>query len=165
MSVTLRTLSGGRRAVVALMMLVIASTIALPLREAEAARASKPKEIVVVGSKVKEVIREAGLRSEGNLVAALSNLVRDNMGAAMDRAEKNGRYRLRAFDLSCPTPPERDDPRMTKADLVETLATSNGFTLGRDFQDALNAYALGLLDEAIARARGNNRSTVRPHDL
>lgn len=51
---------------------VIAATILLTgtilasisIEEADAARASKPKEIVVVGSKVKEVIREAGLRSD-----------------------------------------------------------------------------------------------------
>jgi hypothetical protein len=30
------------------------------------AKSSKPKEIVVVGSKIKEVIKEAGLRCKGN---------------------------------------------------------------------------------------------------
>lgn len=37
------------------------------------ARSSKPKEIVVVGSKVKEVVKEAGLRSDGELVQALAD--------------------------------------------------------------------------------------------
>ena len=38
---------------------------------------SKPKEIVVVGSKVKEVVKEAGLRSDGDLVQAVSDKVHE----------------------------------------------------------------------------------------
>ena len=41
----------------------------------------KPKEIVVVGSKVKEVIKKAGLRSDGELVQAVSDKVHDLLAA------------------------------------------------------------------------------------
>jgi hypothetical protein len=63
------------------------------------ARSSKPKEIVVVGSKVKEVIREAGLRSDGELVQAVSDKVHDLLGAAIERCKSNGRSTVRPYDL------------------------------------------------------------------
>lgn len=63
------------------------------------ARSSKPKEIVVVGSKVKEVIREAGLRSDGELVQAVSDKVHEVLGAASKRCTSNGRSTVRPYDL------------------------------------------------------------------
>ena len=59
----------------------------------------KPKEIVVVGSKVKEVIREAGLRSDGELVQAVSDKVRELLGAAIKRCKGNNRGTVRPYDL------------------------------------------------------------------
>ena len=63
------------------------------------ARSSKPKEIVVVGSKVKEVIREAGLRSDGELVAAVSDKVHGLLQEAIKRCTANGRSTVRPYDL------------------------------------------------------------------
>jgi hypothetical protein len=63
------------------------------------ARSSKPKEIVVVGSKVKEVIREAGLRSDGDLVAAVSDRVHTLLQDAIKRCTANGRSTVRPHDL------------------------------------------------------------------
>ena len=63
------------------------------------ARSSKPKEILVVGSKVKEVIRAAGLRSDGELVEAVSDKVHEMLAAGMSRAETNGRSTVRPGDL------------------------------------------------------------------
>ncbi len=63
------------------------------------ARASKPKEIVVVGSKVKEVIKEAGLRSDGELVQAVSDKVHELLGAAIIRCKGNNRSTVRPHDL------------------------------------------------------------------
>ena len=63
------------------------------------ARASKPKEIVVVGSKVKEVIKEAGLSSDGELVQAVSDRVHDMLNEAIKRAKGNNRSTVRPYDL------------------------------------------------------------------
>lgn len=63
------------------------------------ARSSKPREIVVVGSKVKEVVREAGLRSDGELVQAVSDKVHEILGAAIKRCTSNGRSTVRPYDL------------------------------------------------------------------
>ncbi len=63
------------------------------------ARSSKPKEIVVVGSKVKDVIRSNGLRSDGELVAAVSEKVHEMLGAAITRAKSNKRGTVRPYDL------------------------------------------------------------------
>jgi hypothetical protein len=67
----------------------------------KAARASKskPREIVVVGSKVKDVVRDAGLRSDGDLIQAISDKVHDLLGAAINRTQGNGRGTVRPHDL------------------------------------------------------------------
>jgi hypothetical protein len=61
--------------------------------------AKKPKEIVVVGSKIKEVIKEAGLRSDGELIQALSDKVHDMLGGAIKRCQGNSRSTVRPHDL------------------------------------------------------------------
>ncbi len=130
-----------------------------------AARSSKPKEIVVVGSKVKDVVRSAGFGIEGNLIAALGGRILANLDAAMDRAERNGRYSLAAEDLDCPTPPDRGDVRMTKSELIAAIAESSGFETEPGFLAALNAYANRIVAEGLGRAASNKRGTVRPYDL
>lgn len=57
------------------------------------------KEIVVVGSKVKDVVREAGLRSDGELVQAVSEKVHELLAAAIQRCTSNGRSTVRPYDL------------------------------------------------------------------
>lgn len=57
------------------------------------------KEVLVVGSKVKEVIREAGLRSDGELVQAVSDKVHELLDAAIGRAIANRRSTVRPYDL------------------------------------------------------------------
>ena len=59
----------------------------------------KPKEILVVGSKVKEVVRQAGLRSDGDLVQAVSDKVHEILESAIARAESNKRGTVRPYDL------------------------------------------------------------------
>lgn len=68
---------------------------------AKAKKASKKKsrEVVVVGSKVKDVVRSAGLRSDGDLVQAVSECVHDLLGAAIERAQSNKRGTVRPHDL------------------------------------------------------------------
>ena len=60
---------------------------------------AKAREIVVVGSKVKEVIKEAGLRSDGDLVQAVSDQVHESLLRAIRRARSNGRSTVRPYDL------------------------------------------------------------------
>jgi len=62
-------------------------------------RAKKAKEIVVVGSKVKDIVRSAGLRSDGDLVQAVSDQVHKILEAAIYRAGKNKRGTVRPYDL------------------------------------------------------------------
>jgi hypothetical protein len=66
---------------------------------ADKAPAKKAREVVVVGSKVKDVIREAGLRSDGELVQAISDKVHDLLEAAVERANGNKRGTVRPYDL------------------------------------------------------------------
>ena len=61
--------------------------------------ANKPKEIVVVGSKVNEVVRAAGLRSDGELVSAVSDKVHEMLAEAIARCTSNGRSTVRPHDL------------------------------------------------------------------
>jgi hypothetical protein len=58
-----------------------------------------PKEILVVGSKVKDVIRDAGLRSDGELIQAVSDKVHELLGAAIERCKSNNRSTVRPHDL------------------------------------------------------------------
>jgi histone H3/H4 len=57
------------------------------------------QENLVVGSKVKAVIKEAGLRSGGELAEAVSAKVHEMLAAAIERAQKNGRSTVRPHDL------------------------------------------------------------------
>jgi len=59
----------------------------------------KIKEIVVVGSKVKEVIKQAGLRSDGELVQAISDKVHELLARAVARCKGNKRGTVRPHDL------------------------------------------------------------------
>ncbi len=65
----------------------------------KAATKKKDREIVVVGSKIKDVVREAGLRSDGELVAAVSEKVHDLLEAAIARCQANNRGTVRPHDL------------------------------------------------------------------
>ena len=64
-----------------------------------AAAKKKSREIVVVGSKIKEVIRSAEFRSDGELVQAVSEKVHDLLEAAIERARENKRGTVRPYDL------------------------------------------------------------------
>jgi hypothetical protein len=59
----------------------------------------KSREIVVVGSKVKDVIRNANLRSDGELVQAVSEKVHEMLEAAIERTTRNNRGTVRPYDL------------------------------------------------------------------
>jgi hypothetical protein len=132
--------------------------------DATAARSSKPKEIVVVGSKVKEVIREAGLRSDGELVQAVSDKVHELLGAAMRRAAANRRAELRFFDITCWSD-ELNRVLLVRPGLVRKLVAERGFVADHEFVQALSDTLHRVLGDAIERTGSNKRGTVRPYDL
>jgi len=68
-------------------------------KKKSSAAPKKVREVVVVGSKVKDVVREAGLRSDGELVQAISDKVHDLLEAAIVRAQENKRGTVRPYDL------------------------------------------------------------------
>ena len=55
--------------------------------------------VLVVGSKIKDVVREHNLQSSGELVEAVSTKVHEMLKAACKRAEENGRKTVRSYDL------------------------------------------------------------------
>ena len=57
------------------------------------------KETLVVGSKVKDYIKEGDLRSDGDLVESLSAKVEEMLKSAMARCKENGRSTVRPCDL------------------------------------------------------------------
>jgi hypothetical protein len=60
---------------------------------------SAPREILVVGSKVKDVVRTSGCQSSGDLVEAISARVHEMVCNAVERAKGNGRATVRPYDL------------------------------------------------------------------
>jgi hypothetical protein len=57
------------------------------------------QEILVVGSKVKAFVSGQGLRSDGELIAAVSAKVEQLLTEAVARAKTNGRQTVRPGDL------------------------------------------------------------------
>jgi len=69
------------------------------VKKAGKAKAAKPREVLVVGTKVKDVVRDAGCMSAGDLVEAISARVHDMLASAAERARANGRSTVRPYDL------------------------------------------------------------------
>ncbi len=61
--------------------------------------AAAPRETLVVGTKVKDVVKAAGLQSSGDLIDSLSHKVHDLLAAAISRAGGNQRKTVRPIDL------------------------------------------------------------------
>ena len=57
------------------------------------------RDILVVGSKMKDVVKKAGCMSSGELIAAVSERVHEMLAAAVQRAKTNGRATVRPHDL------------------------------------------------------------------
>ncbi len=56
-------------------------------------------EILVVGSKMKDVVKSAGCMSSGDLIEAVSEKVHEMLSNATARAKGNGRSTVRPYDL------------------------------------------------------------------
>ncbi|MGF1508467.1 MAG: hypothetical protein ACFB9M_03080 [Myxococcota bacterium] len=63
------------------------------------APAKKPREMLLVQSKVKEYVREAGFMCSSDLVEQLNEHVAMMLDRAAQRAEANGRKTARASDV------------------------------------------------------------------
>ncbi len=61
--------------------------------------APQAKEVLVIASKIKDVIKAAGLQSSGDLVDGVSARVHELLAAAVQRAKANGRATVRPYDL------------------------------------------------------------------
>jgi hypothetical protein len=59
----------------------------------------KAREVLVVASKIKDVVKAAGLQSSGDLIDGVSDKVYDMLKAAAERAKANGRATIRPYDL------------------------------------------------------------------
>jgi hypothetical protein len=57
------------------------------------------REILIVGSKMKDVVKSLGYMSSGDLIEALSERVHQMLQSAAQRAEENGRSTVRPYDL------------------------------------------------------------------
>ncbi len=57
------------------------------------------REVLVVGTKVKDVVKSAGLQSSGELIEAISSRVHELLKGAIERASGNGRKTVRSYDL------------------------------------------------------------------
>lgn len=68
-------------------------------KTAKGGKKSGSRENLVVGSKVKDVVKSAGLQSSGELIEAVSARVHELVSAAIERASGNGRKTVRAYDL------------------------------------------------------------------
>jgi hypothetical protein len=66
---------------------------------AKAKKAAKGGVNLVVGSKVKDVVRGAGVRAAGDLVEAVSAAVGTMLKTAIGRCKANGRGTVRPQDL------------------------------------------------------------------
>ncbi len=61
--------------------------------------APQEKEVLVIASKIKDVVKAAGLQSSGDLVEGVSTKVHEMIAAAVQRAKANGRATVRPCDL------------------------------------------------------------------
>jgi len=57
------------------------------------------KDILIVGSKAKTVVSAKGMRSDGELITAISDKVHEMIEGAITRAKENGRSTVRPHDL------------------------------------------------------------------
>lgn len=56
-------------------------------------------DILVVGTKMKDVVKNAGCMSSAELIEAVSAKVHDMLISAAERAKQNGRTTVRPYDL------------------------------------------------------------------
>lgn len=68
-------------------------------KKAKKSGGSKGGEVFVVGSKVKDAVRKAGLRTAGDALDALNAEVGEVIRRAVERAKSNGRQTIRPGDF------------------------------------------------------------------
>ena len=71
----------------------------------------------------------------------------------------------KAAKQSTATAASADDVQLVVASRIKEAARAADIRVAGDFADAFNAEVNEVLQRAIARAKANNRSTLRPGDL
>ncbi len=65
----------------------------------KSAKKNGSRDILIVGSKMKDVVKKHGCMSSGELIEAVSAKVHELLAAAAQRAKTNGRATVRPHDL------------------------------------------------------------------
>lgn len=129
---------------------------------------AKPKEIVVVGSKIKETVEGAELRAGPGLEKAVSDAVYRELRDARRRAAANDRALITSYDLNDPVcleafPTTRD--LIVEADVIKRWLLKRGFDVDDDFIHAVSDKVYLLLEDAMQRTRLNARQVTLVQDL
>lgn len=129
---------------------------------------AKPKEIVVVGSKIKETVADAGLQTGPGLEKAVSDAVYRELRDARRRAAANHRELITPYDLNDPAcgdafPTTRE--LVVDGDLIKRWLLKRGFEVGDEVIHALSDKVYLLLEDAVRRARLNARQVTLIQDL
>jgi len=129
---------------------------------------AKPKEIVVVGATIKEVIAEAGLRPGPGLEEAVSDAVYRALRKAIRRAAANRRARIAVFDLDALTCigalPSGRAP-IVLGDVVDRFLLKRGLVADAGVVPALSDQVYLLLADAVRRTLEQTRQVTLVQDL
>jgi len=63
------------------------------------AKKQEVKEVIIVGSKTKDIVKSLDCNTAGDFIEALSDRAHEMVHAAVERAKANGRKTVRATDL------------------------------------------------------------------
>lgn len=121
---------------------------------------------LVVGSKVREALKSQDVRVDGSLIDALDEHVEQLIAAAVAAAKANNRGTVKGSDVPGGDAGDGDEGgALVVASQVRERVRQSELRMQAGLVDALSNKVRTDLKRAVARAKGNNRSTVRPHDL
>jgi len=122
-------------------------------------------ELVVEGV-IARLLAQVGMEMDQELDPVLSGILRVALLEAIERAQADGRRVVRADDLPCLAHRRRKPKEiLVVGSKVKAIVEESGMVPAEDLVKAVSDSAFGILREAVRRARGNNRSTIRPYDL
>ena len=121
---------------------------------------------LVVGSKVREALKSQDVRVDGALIDALDEHVGQLIDSAVASAKANNRGTVKGSDVPGGGAGDGDEgAALVVASQVRERVRQSELRMQAGLVDALSTKVRSDLKRAVARAKGNNRSTVRPHDL
>lgn len=119
-------------------------------------------EMVVVASRMKELIKANGCNTSGDVAEALNNYVHWQIAEACNRAKANGRKTVRSHDFS--TMATSEDSLITVSK-VKAAIKEHGLNCAGDAFSGLNFVLAWVVSSGCNRAAANGRKTVRGHDI